>query len=531
MLQRVQDLVPHIASYIEAPDDFFSFLEAVGPTDIPGKLKYIWQLGLQMDRSDLWPLLHIDTSMHIPFEALEPCMTYYSIIHIEQTENLEWLKKHLDSKTEVHWTLSDGWRTPRWIDLKLFFVTRLCIEIDSRADEKRFLDVLPELFVHLKALVLRLDYMDYLIDLEKVLALVADSKQLIELDCWKVPCRGLNFYIRDAMAHDILKWFNQQPVRVFRIKRWKFQVDEHGLRQKVFDTVFNCPTMDTFACSNCDLNGLVFTSCSFPMRSLKLSCCMDIRTFEAFVRQLAGSKLVHFKWASEYNTGTQPLFQVLPHTSIKTLEISRTKLNFSEWKLLAQFLPSCRLESLTLRNCGLINQIVISIAKAIKKNHTISELDLSSNRFEFNAARTLIKCTTVPYRFVHMKLIVLGGNIITRQQIEVLKVLAVRRCIQTLETEDESDDEESYSEDSDDSNDEDDSSEDNAESDDEANHSSSKDESCSEDYDDSDNEDDSSEDNAESDDEANHSSSKDESCSEDNDDSNDEDDSSEDNDC
>ncbi|KAF0731400.1 hypothetical protein Ae201684P_006729 [Aphanomyces euteiches] len=391
-----------------------------------------------MDRSDLWPLLHIDTSMHIPFEALEPCMTYYSIIHIEETYNLEWLKKHLDSKTEVHRTLSNEWRPPRWIDLKLFFVTRLLLS---------------------KALVLRLDY--YLIDLEKVLALVADSKQLIELDCWKVPCRGLNFYIRDAMAHDILKWFNQQPVRVFRIKRWNFQVDEQGLRRKVFDTIFNCPTMDTLACSNCDLNGLVFTSCSFPMRSLKLSCCMDIRIFEAFVRQLAGSKLVHFKWASEYNSGTQPLFQVLPHTSIKTLEISRTKHNFSEWKLLAQFLPSCRLESLTLRNCGLTNQIVISIAKAIKKNHTISELDLSSNRFEFNAARTLIKCTTDPNRFVQMKLIALGGNIITRQQIEVLKVLAVRRCIQTLETEDESDDEESYSEDNDDSNDEDDSSEDN----------------------------------------------------------------------
>ncbi|KAG9399926.1 hypothetical protein AC1031_011391 [Aphanomyces cochlioides] len=447
MLQRVQDLVPHIASFIEAPDDFFSFLEAVGPPDIPVALKCIWQLGLQMDRSDLWPLLHIDTSMDIPFEAQEPCMTYYSIIHIEETDNLERLKKHLDSKTEVHWTLSE-WTTLRWIDFKLFFVRRLCIDIDCRADdEKMLLDVLTELLVHLKALVLCLIY--HLYNLEKVLALVADSKQLIELECWKVACRGLKFCIRDTMAHDILKWFNKQPVRVFRVNRGSFK-----LMNKACDKSFS-------------------------------------------TQYLIVQRWIHLHWASEYNTGTQQLFEVLPHTLIRTLEISSTKLNFSEWQLLAQFLPSCRLESLTLRNCELTNQYVISIAQAIKNNCTITELDLSSNRFEFNAARTLIEFTTDPNRFVHMKLIALGGNFITRQQIEVLKVLAVQHCIQTLQTEDESDDG-SYSEVYDDSDDEDDRSEDNDDSDDETNHRSSKDESCSEDNDDSDDEDDRSEDSDES---------------------------------
>ncbi|KAG9399891.1 hypothetical protein AC1031_011312 [Aphanomyces cochlioides] len=218
----------------------------------------------------------------------------------------------------------------------------------------------------------------------------------------------------------------------------EIEVDDLSLKQLLHETIYNCPTLDTFECSKCDQRGIDFTSCSPQMRSLQIRRSMDPSTFKDFVNCLPRSKVMNFKWIptfshysfidniNYYNAGMQRLFEVLPLTSIRKLEVSNSHCETALWHRWALLLTSSRLKSLTLRNNWLNREDAILIIQAIKNNNTIEELDLSMNSFGFDVAWTLIESATDPQRPIKMKMIGVVTEYILHQNIETLKEFATK---------------------------------------------------------------------------------------------------------
>ncbi|KAG9399886.1 hypothetical protein AC1031_011307 [Aphanomyces cochlioides] len=157
---------------------------------------------------------------------------------------------------------------------------------------------------------------------------------------------------------------------------------------------------------------------------------MNPETFDAFVKQLVKSN-----WTSDgkdYTAGIQSLFQALPTTAITALDLPRNQMSLTQWKSLAHLLRESRLESLKLPFCALTNKKAILIAQAIKNNNTIKAVDLRSNEFGYEAARTLIECATDSMRTVQMEVIEIGGNPISCNEMENLQIFAAKRDVRTF---------------------------------------------------------------------------------------------------
>ncbi|CAK4937282.1 unnamed protein product [Aphanomyces euteiches] len=445
---RLQDdIMPIIATYIAEPDDFFSFLEAIGPTNLNGPLKSIWNADFEIDRYELWPSLYITNSLSdSQLKSLEDCVSYYSTVRVPETTclgSLKWLKKHVHRKTQIHWVVYRSSISYPYHEMTNFRVTRLEILLHCTQDVERLAAILPTLLEHLVALIL-LGGFDKS-NLDKILSHVAESKQLTEFECWKMGDHKYNITVRDSMVRNVLKWLSRQPVRVFRIKNWDVSADDYCLKQEFYETIFNCPTIDTLACSHCNLNGVDFTKCLFPMRALQIKRGMDPRMSKVLLSQLVQSKVTHLKWSpdfashygdyhSDYFSAMQFFFQTLPTTSIKSLDLSHHRCNYFEWKVLAPLLKSSRIKTLKLRLNTLDSGSADLIAQAIKDNRTISEIDLCSNDFDYEAAMTLIECATDSSRPVRMKSINVGRNCMSEIQYDKLKILAAQHNLQTLKT-------------------------------------------------------------------------------------------------
>ncbi|KAH9101602.1 hypothetical protein AeMF1_008371 [Aphanomyces euteiches] len=436
-----EDILSHISAFIAAPDDFISLLEAIGPDKLQGSFRSIWELGLHMDLADLWPSLRITGGLSSgQLDILKHYVTFYSIVRVDELVKLEWLKKHMRPETELHCTIHRVPPADYYHELSNFRVTRMWITVHCSEDVELLLSSLKELMEHLTALVLHPLF--NLRNLDRILYHVSQSKQLTEFECWKSAGQNHRFFITDQMVQDVVEWFRRQPVRVFRINYWEIEVDDPSLKQLLYETIYNCPTLDTFECSKCNQSGIDFTSCSPQMRSLQIRRSMDPSTFEDFVDCLPRSKVMNFKWIPtfshycfidkihSYSAGMQRLFEALPLTSIRKLEVSNSHCESALWHLWAPLLASSRLKSLTLRKNWLSNEEAILIVQAIKNNNTIEELDLSMNSFSFDVAWTLIECATDPQRPIKMKMIGVVTECILHQNIEILKEFATKRNIQ-----------------------------------------------------------------------------------------------------
>ncbi|KAG9399890.1 hypothetical protein AC1031_011311 [Aphanomyces cochlioides] len=385
------DIVPNIASFIRSPRDFFSFLEALSPARLQGPLKCIWELGLRMKHSTLWPTPTISYELS-DFElgTLEECISYYRKVRVKEIANLEWLEMFVHPKTEILWTINYQFSSRRWDRLTDFRLTRLVLDLDFFDDEEVLVYILPDLH-HLKSLVL--SFQHQLPSLATILARVAASKQLTEFELYKRDKQNYNLAITDSMVQDVLTWLRKQPVRVFRIQNWVVQ--NSTLAQTLFETMFNCPTMHRLVVYNCDLDDIDFSKCTFQMYSLEIWRGMSSVTFYEMVTHLLKSKVTKFK------------------------------------DELAPCLTSSRLKTLILRQNHLTDESAIAIAQAIQKNGTISKLDVRSNFIGHKGAHRLFESVTDPKRLVQTKWIGIGGNILL-WKFEELKELAAERNVKLL---------------------------------------------------------------------------------------------------
>ncbi|KAG9399861.1 hypothetical protein AC1031_011281 [Aphanomyces cochlioides] len=345
---------------------------------------------------------------------------------------MPWLRDHVQPITEQHWTLHAFTPFSSWNDMSSFRITRLTIEVAWGGNKDPVVAILPSLH-HLRALKMTFD--NPAEHTSSVLAFAAKSDQLVELE---LHYDGDEEYvwISDAMIRNVLERFQRRPVHTFLIESWDIQAEDTNLKQAFFEALFNCPTIEKLVCHDTPMGGVNFANCTFSMRSLEISL-VDSTTLEKMANQLIGSNVMDLTLYSRYDqdiAGTQLLFEILPRTAIETLNLSYSHYDTPHWQILAPLLAQSQLKTLILQENDLESAEIDIIARAIQSNNSLVAIDVSLNIIDFKGMQKLIECATDPRRNAQMKLIAVGGNGLSEEDLGLLTELAARRGGERLKT-------------------------------------------------------------------------------------------------
>ncbi|KAG9413074.1 hypothetical protein AC1031_016092 [Aphanomyces cochlioides] len=335
---------------------------------------------------------------------------HYSHVCVDNSwYSVVWLKKHLNPMTSIEWNAKEFPVTienvNNWADLR---ITRLYLLIKSDALQP-WKHVLPRLH-YLKSLRIG----DLSGDLGDVYSIVDKSAQITELEIYP-----MDFRLGNAELLHLIEWFRRQPVRVYAdwLMNWGY-----NLKQELCDVMFNCPTLDRLTLTDCYLGDMDFSNFSFSMNTFELyefSFWVDL--MKLLASRLKESKLTNLVLVGNlvddsidgvvetdyirdvrYIDGIECLLNVLPLTSIKSLDISGFYVTVDAWCSLIPliFPPNCRLEMLTTDFTfhAAHPSIVETHALSIQKNQTLSEFHLIDCKISIPDMRLLIQST---YKFVY----------------------------------------------------------------------------------------------------------------------------------
>ncbi|KAH9088917.1 hypothetical protein LEN26_019367 [Aphanomyces euteiches] len=310
--------------------------------------------------------------------SCEAIIKYYSRVIVEVTwHDVEWLKIHLNHETSIEWRVK---RVPEtihrldaWTDLR---ITSLRLEVNDRSYSV-WKEVLPRLHY-----LTTLQVKDVDGDMGDLYEIVTNSSQITEFKALEIGIYQLDK--RDLV--NLIAWFRRQPVRVFEAEVLNWGYLDNDLRQTLCEAMFNCPTLDSLRIiEDSYFEGIDFTKFTFLMQRLRLLSQMTSDTVRSFSYQLEHSNL-NFLELADYDDenveGAQLLLQVLPCTSIKHLNFIALQMTPENWCKLAPPFENCGLESLLLVTEGFSSDFIHALAAAMHKNHTISELYLSTHSID-----------------------------------------------------------------------------------------------------------------------------------------------------
>ncbi|KAH9101177.1 hypothetical protein Ae201684P_007362 [Aphanomyces euteiches] len=413
------DVILKIAFLLPDFKDVFALIDIFRPQIAFEPLEDLYQLGLTHDHSSLWPRLTLDCSMNdtMSITLYESILKLYShVLVVDSWYSVDWLKKHLNPTTTIEWMAQEFPVTLEnihdWADLP---ITRLHLSIE-RDTPQMLKKALPRMH-HLKSLSIG----NSSGDIEDIYKIVAESAQITELE---VNPNG--FEVDNAELQHLIEWFHRQPVRVYADSFTNWKLLDYDLRQELCDVMFNCPTLDRLALTDCDLDDMDFSEFSFSMNTLQLyEFCLWKDDLKLLASRLKDSKLTHLEldgylvgddfhgmdsmdyW--DYTCGMECLFNALPSTSIKSLVITGDDVwTDNRFYLIPLLFPSnCRLEKLAANfsYSSPKSRIVEALALSIRKNHTLYEFHLLKSKISIVDMRMLIQSISDPSRQVTAKCI------------------------------------------------------------------------------------------------------------------------------
>ncbi|KAF0731359.1 hypothetical protein Ae201684P_006737 [Aphanomyces euteiches] len=283
------DLMAKIVFFIPDSEDVFALLDILRPHIAFGPLGDLYQLGLTHDHSSLWPRLTLDCSMNdtLSIALYESIAKYYSHVLVNVSwYSIDWLKKHLNPTTTIEWMAQEFPVTLEnihdWADLP---ITRLYLFLESDTPQM-WKKALPRMH-HLKSLIIENSWGN----IEDIYKIVAESAQITELE---VNPNG--FEVDNAELQHLIEWFHRQPVRVYADSFTNWKLLDYDLRQELCDVMFNCPTLDRLALTDCDLDDMDFSKFSFSMNTLQLyEFCLWKDDLKLLASRLKDSKLTHLE--------------------------------------------------------------------------------------------------------------------------------------------------------------------------------------------------------------------------------------------
>ncbi|KAH9116092.1 hypothetical protein LEN26_012934 [Aphanomyces euteiches] len=350
--------------------------------------------------------------------------SYYQILfERDRRKRLsEWPKTHLNSEAAIEWRVNRFSEKidhlNAWTDLRL---TSLRLQIFDYIDSG-WKVVLPR-FHQLTTLHAK----DTQGDMGDLYEIVAKSPRITE---FKVFTNG-RYTVDEKDVVNLIKWFRRQPVRVFEA-----EVSEWGnLNVDLRQTMYEVDRLRIVEDSSYD--GIDFTKFTFPMQSLRLqSSHLTSEAVRSISYQLEYSRL-NFLELIDYKDqnvdGAECLLRVLPRTRIKHLDFSALEMSPTNWCRLAPSFEVCGLESLLLGAEAFSSTFIESLATAIQKNHTISQLYLCTENIDPPTLEILIQSFSLPSRQLSAKrMIKLITNPSTRTNLSYMQNLkefaALREC-------------------------------------------------------------------------------------------------------
>ncbi|KAH9185632.1 hypothetical protein AeNC1_012391, partial [Aphanomyces euteiches] len=201
------DIVMKIAFYIPDAPDLFAYLEGLRALSSLGDLEHLYQLVLSQRHSDLWPRLHINSSilestLRSSYEAIAK---YYLNIVVKDVNDVAWVKKHVRSMTDIEWIMTILPVTTDiaddWTDM---CITRLSVSSGCEAPGG-WNDIFPRL-----PCLTSLSLIEVEGDFDVLFEFVAKSTQLTELKFFPEA-----FEIKATNLLCLTEWFRSQRPRVF----------------------------------------------------------------------------------------------------------------------------------------------------------------------------------------------------------------------------------------------------------------------------------------------------------------------------
>ncbi|KAH9106306.1 hypothetical protein AeMF1_018053 [Aphanomyces euteiches] len=262
--------------------------------------------------------------------------------------------------------------------------------------------------------------------LDYVCPAIAHSTQITAL---KLVTR-MNVELNESNVVDLVVWLSSHPVQTFSFDGSHEAYDiDIALRQKFYEAMVNCSTMDKLVLDASGANDLDFSKFTFSMRSLEV-LYPHCDFIESLAERLEGSNvtdLTIFGYYVQETSAFIALLQVLPKTCIKSLTWFDVKLDRKSWRTLVPLLAECPVERLALDLTKMDSGIAQSIAMALEKNKFICELDLTGNSMAMEYFVPLIKSMTHPSRPVETKSIKWKQTNGLAKQLAKLKQLAEDR--------------------------------------------------------------------------------------------------------
>ncbi|KAH9131338.1 hypothetical protein AeNC1_019701, partial [Aphanomyces euteiches] len=339
---------------------------------------------------------------------------YYPKVVVTDVEDIEWLKKlHIGN---IEWILTDKW--PLLSEWTALPITKL-IQSRKANYRKGWTTILPQL-QHLTSLQVATNDRGAISD---VCAFAAQSRTLVEL---AIICDHGSMTF-SAVDH-LVEWFNRQPVRLFDYRGYAYQNPQN---YKLFQAIFDCPTLETVKLSGFNLRGADIDEITLFMKSLTLRNCMTSYDFiSRLTKRLEGSKTTQLSLEVRHDfdvTGIYYLFENLRQTSIKHLELRVYCVRIMQLCELTPLIARCSLESLSLHVSRFSKTLAKKLAHAIQQNQSICELDLKRCAIAFEDIRLMIQSITHASRKVKARRIKLDlyNRSFSAERVDELEQLAI----------------------------------------------------------------------------------------------------------
>ncbi|KAF0700287.1 Aste57867_9165 [Aphanomyces stellatus] len=391
------DVLIKIVRYTMDASSVFSFLSVLDTPGARGDLESLWQLGLQMNVTALWPVLHIwGKYLDTPSTAshLEAILPHYSHIVVEDVIDLVWLGIHLNPSTTVTWRdipTSDVEHAMH-LSLQLWYsLWSTSFQITHLILSDRNLDFLvPELssLRHLTHLTLNQSTCSS----PASLCAWLPTSAVVELHLIKLRDTTSPVHFTPLMLRHLQQWLHTRPVRHLQLHQCRW---EHfgEITAALFCEMFSSPTLLSLELARCPLPYPLHLPDRFPptLRTLALqNCqCLDSDDVQALPPALMGSNVVRLSLRGFNDADNDAYLDLL-------------------FNVLAQL----RLSFLDLSDCGIVNSGVNRLVKYLTSNTSVETLVLDDNAFSVDGAVKIAQAmqTHPSLRHLHVVRCEIGHN-------------------------------------------------------------------------------------------------------------------------
>ncbi|KAH9117897.1 hypothetical protein LEN26_012361 [Aphanomyces euteiches] len=226
------EILVRIALFIPSSSDVFSYVDALRSHCDLGPLELLYEWGNHYGMSDLWPSLTItaaflDRERHRDVKSLVQMYSTVFVYSLVESEDLKWLREHVDPMAEQEWVLMMYFSQPGSTEFWNTFVNFQIVKLTLKGVTTDMANYLAK-FQFLRSLELA----GHNLNEESILEFAAASARLTELKL------HTSTFVQptDSMLRNAIAWFRRQPVQSFSCWLWRWGVNDIELKKEFLES-------------------------------------------------------------------------------------------------------------------------------------------------------------------------------------------------------------------------------------------------------------------------------------------------------